>query len=194
MTPVSVRRAKPRDATGIGLVHVRSWQATYRGHFPQEFLDGLDPKQRAAKWRRYLKESSDDRARLLVTEQNREIVGFANVGPCRDEQLTTAGEVRAIYLLPEYWDRGLGRELMAAGLDALTSAGFPEAILWVLAANDRARRFYDAGGWIADGAVKEDEGFGFPIREVRYRRALPGEVRRSGYREDTAWQPRTGPT
>ena len=173
MTGVSVRRAKPRDANRIGLVHVRSWQATYRGHFPQEFLDGLEPKQRAAKWRRYLKQNDDDRAQLLVIEQDGDIVGFANVGPCRDEEFVSAGEVRAVYLLPEYWDRGLGRELMIAGLDALTSAGFREAILWVLAGNERARRFYEAGGWVADGTVKQDEGFGFPIREVRYRRALP---------------------
>jgi ribosomal protein S18 acetylase RimI-like enzyme len=173
MSRVSVRKAKARDATGIGLVHVRSWQATYRGHFPQEYLDGLDPKQRAAKWRRYLKESDDDRAHLLVLEQDGKIVGFANVGSCREDQLETAGEVRAIYLLPQYWGRGLGRVLMTAGLDALTSAGFSEAVLWVLAENDRARRFYEAGGWVADGAVKQDDGFGFPIREVRYRRALP---------------------
>lgn len=173
MSRVPVRKAKARDATGIGLVHVRSWQATYRGYFPQEFLDGLDPKQRAAKWRRYLRENDDERARLLVIEQAGEIVGFANVGPCRDEGMDTAGEVRAIYLLPQHWDRGLGRALMTAGLDALTSAGFSEAILWVLAENDRARRFYEAGGWVTDGAVKEDDGFGFLIREVRYRRALP---------------------
>jgi ribosomal protein S18 acetylase RimI-like enzyme len=173
MSRVSVRKAKRRDATGIGLVHVRSWQATYRGHFPQQYLDALDPKQRAAKWRRYLRESGDDRAQLLVVEQDGGIVGFANVGPCRDEELETAGEVRAIYLLPQYWDRGLGRVLMIAGLQALAAAGFSEAILWVLADNDRARHFYEAGGWVADGAVKEDDGFGFPIREVRYRRALP---------------------
>lgn len=173
MWRVSVRKAKPRDAAAIGVVHVRSWQAIYRGHFPQEFLDGLDPKVRATRWRRYLRESGETRAGLLVTEQDGKIVGFANVGPSRDPELPELGEVRAIYLLPEYWDRGLGRFLMTAALDALTSAAFPEAVLWVLEANDRARRFFEKGGWVADGTVKQDEGFGFPIREVRYRRALP---------------------
>lgn len=173
MARVSVRVAKPRDAKRIGVVHVRAWQATYRGHFPQEFIDGLDPKLRAARWRRYLKDNSDAGARLLVTEQDSEIVGFINVGTCRDEQLSTAGEVRAIYLLPERWGRGLGRELMTAGLAVLTEAGFAEAILWVLETNARARHFFEGAGWAADGTVREDQGFGFPIREVRYRRALP---------------------
>lgn len=173
MWRVSVRTAKPRDANGIGVVHVRSWQAIYRDHFPAEFLEGLDPKVRAARWKTFLRDNGESRGTLLVTELDGRIVGFANVGPCRDPELPELGEVRAIYLLPEYWDHGLGRELMAAGLDALTAAGFDEAMLWVLEANARARRFYEKGGWHADGAAKEDEGFGFPIREVRYRRALP---------------------
>lgn len=173
MWRVSVRTAKPRDATGIGVVHVRSWQAIYRGHFPDEFLEGLDPKVRATRWKAFLRDNGESRGKLLVTELDGQIVGFANVGPSRDPELPELGEVRAIYLLPEYWNHGLGRELMAAALEALTAAGFAEAMLWVLEANDRARRFYEKGGWYADGAAKEDEGFGFPIREVRYRRALP---------------------
>ena len=172
MTRVSVRIATAADADGIGLVHVRSWQATYRGHFPQDFLDGLSPAPRVEQWRRLMQEN-DGRSQLLVAEQDGEIVGFANVGPCRDEELPTAGEVRAIYLLPQFWGHGRGRELMKAGLDALNAAGFAEAVLWVVDGNARARRFYEIGGWAADGAVKQDEGFGFVVQEVRYRRALP---------------------
>jgi ribosomal protein S18 acetylase RimI-like enzyme len=170
---VPVRKAKPRDATSIGVVHVRSWQAIYSGHFPKEFLDGLDPKVRATRWRRYLRNSGEVGAHLLVSEQDGAIVGFVNVGPSRDPDFPELGEIRALYVLPEHWDRGIGRELMAAGLDALAAAGFSEAMLWVLEANERARRFYEKGGWLADGAVKQDEGFGFPICEVRYRRPLP---------------------
>lgn len=115
MLQVSVRAATEDDATAIGVVHVRSWQATYRGHFPQEFLDGLDPERRVAGWRQLLRDN-DGRSRLLVTEQDGEIVGFVNVGPCRDDDLPSAGEVRAIYLIPQFWGQGLGRDLMTAGL------------------------------------------------------------------------------
>jgi hypothetical protein len=61
---------------------------------------------------------------------------------------------------------------MVAALDALAGFGFGEATLWVLDANERARRFYEAGGWSTDGAAKIDDSHGFPIVEVRYRRAL----------------------
>jgi GNAT superfamily N-acetyltransferase len=76
--------------------------------------------------------------------------------PARDDDAepASAGELAAIYLVPELWGTGLGRELMASGLSALCDAGFGEATLWVLDTNSRARRFYEAAGWHADGAVK----------------------------------------
>jgi hypothetical protein len=43
----------------------------------------------------------------------------------------------------------------------------------VLDSNARARRFYEAGGWHADGAAKQDDSFGVPMTEERYRRSLP---------------------
>ena len=61
---------------------------------------------------------------------------------------------------------------MAATLRALADEAFAEATLWVLDTNERARRFYEAGGWRLDGADKVDTIGGVGIREVRYRRPL----------------------
>ena len=101
--------------------------------------------------------------------------GFVSYGPARDDDADSrrAGEIYAIYLVPAAWDEGIGRQLMAAALDRLGEAGFDQVNLWVLDSNARARRFYEAGGWIADGAAKRDDSFGVPMTEVRYRRSLP---------------------
>ncbi|WP_430787700.1 hypothetical protein [Actinoplanes sp. G11-F43] len=56
----------------------------------------------------------------------------------------------------------------------LTEFRHPAAILWVLESNARARRFYEAAGWVPDGAVKVDSSRGFPMREVRCRRTAIG--------------------
>jgi GNAT superfamily N-acetyltransferase len=167
----TLRAARLDDAAAIGLVHVRSWQAAYAGDFPQHYLDALDPTQRADGWRHILGRTDRDRQADLVADLEGKIGGFASVGPCRDDDAHGAGEVYAIYLLPELWGRGLGRQLMSAALDTLTGFGFDEATLWVLDRNDRARQFYEAGGWHADGATKVEDGPGFPIAEVRYRRS-----------------------
>jgi len=66
-----------------------------------------------------------------------------------------------------------GRELMTATLDFLANLGYTQVTLWVLDTNARARRFYEAAGFRADGALKVDDGRGFPLSEVRYRRSLP---------------------
>ncbi|MDA8373775.1 MAG: GNAT family N-acetyltransferase [Actinomycetota bacterium] len=166
-----IRAARQADAEGIGTVHVRSWQAVYHGHFPQDFLDRLDPAERAKGWRAYLGKEMGERESLLVSEVDGGIAGFASSGPAREGE-DDEGEVRAIYLLPEYWGRGLGSELMAASLRELAQAGFTKAMLWVLEANLGARSFYEATGWsLADGA-RIIEPFGFPIPELRYLIAL----------------------
>ena len=62
---------------------------------------------------------------------------------------------------------------MAEARASLCRQGAGEATLWVLAGNDRAERFYRAGGWLADGARRNKEVWGVEVAEVRYRRPLP---------------------
>ena len=47
---VTVRRATVADAPAMGRVVVRAWQAAYRGHMPDDYLDGLRAEDRAAYW------------------------------------------------------------------------------------------------------------------------------------------------
>jgi GNAT superfamily N-acetyltransferase len=174
-----VRQARPDDAAPIATVHVRSWQAAYRGLLPQEYLDGLDPADRVARWRDTLLAQGPEPGpgepllRALVAVDDGVIRGFASFGPTRDpdEDPQRTGEVYAIYLLPQSWGRGLGRMLMAATVSQLASA-YAQATLWVLDTNQRARQFYARSGWAEDGSAKLDDSRGFAIAEVRYRRSL----------------------
>jgi GNAT superfamily N-acetyltransferase len=61
--------------------------------------------------------------------------------------------VYAIYVDPEHWSTGAGRALMTAALDYLTASGPRPVRLWALDGNERARRFYERCGFVADGAV-----------------------------------------
>lgn len=169
-----VRPARAEDAGQIALVHVRSWQGAYRGLIPQAYLDGLDVAQRRQTWGRALAETDDPRAGVLVADDDGRVVGFVGYFPSRDPDADpiVVAEIGAIYLLPGTWRGGIGRRLMDAALDRLAGAGFIQATLWVLESNARARRFYEAGGWSADGTAKQDDSRGFPLSEVRYRRPL----------------------
>ncbi len=48
---ITVRRAAPVDAAAIALVHVRAWQAAYRGLMPDDVLERLSVDERALRWR-----------------------------------------------------------------------------------------------------------------------------------------------
>jgi ribosomal protein S18 acetylase RimI-like enzyme len=175
MGVMDIRAAQMEDVPRIATVHVRSWQAAYRGLLPQAYLDGLDPAQRIGQWERILSAAGWPDGETLVADAGGRLSGFVSYGPARDDDADSrrAGEIYAIYLMPAAWDGGIGRQLMTAALGRLGEAGFGQAILWVLDSNARARRFYEAGGWLADGAAKQDDSFGVPMTEVRYRRSLP---------------------
>ena len=175
MGVMDIRPARMQDVPEIAVIHVRSWQAAYQGLLPQAYLDGLDPGQRIGQWERSVSAAGRPDGGTLVADAAGRLSGFVSYGPARDDDADArrAGEIYAIYLLPDAWDEGIGKQLMMTALDRLGKAGFDQVILWVLDSNVRARRFYEAGGWRADEAAKQDDSFGVPMTEVRYRRSLP---------------------
>lgn len=164
-----IRRATVDDAHGIAEVQVKTWRVAYRGHMPDDFLDNLSVERRTAVWRQV--SQAPDQAIFVSENSEGAIVGFVSLCPSRDEdaQLST-GEVAAIYVLPDSWSGGQGKDLMDAAIHEGRTRGFSEITLWVLEGNQRARRFYETYGFTSDGATKEDNrGGNFTIREVRYR-------------------------
>jgi len=170
----SLRPAAPEDADAVAHMHVRSWRAGYRGLLPDPYLDGLRPQDRAARYS--FGDDGPDRAFTVVAVEGKEIVGFATVSACRDAGTSGAvGEVDALYVDPSRWGAGAGRLLVADARARLARHGFDEAVLWVLAGNERAERFYRRDGWVADGSRRQDDVWGVTVDLVRWRRALPGD-------------------
>jgi ribosomal protein S18 acetylase RimI-like enzyme len=163
-----IRQATPEDAEAIARVHIRTWQGAYAHVFPPEELAAISLEVRTRSWRTILGRSS----RTHVAEAGGEIVGFAGAGPSRDEDGDGIGELYAIYVDPDHWGSGAGRELAGWADDALRAEGFTEATLWVLEDNPRARRFYEAGDWRLDGRTRSGTHLGVETREVRYRKDL----------------------
>jgi ribosomal protein S18 acetylase RimI-like enzyme len=172
MTDVLVRAARPDDADVMGRLHVRAWQAAYRGAMPDAYLDGLDPADRAEMWRSGMTRRPDSPPLVAVVDG--EVVGHAACGPTDDPE--GAGELYSINVDPDRWGSGAGRALLAAAEDRL-AASFDVVVLWVLPSNDRARRFYERAGWVVDGAERSADVLGVTVPEVRYRKSLVAEWR-----------------
>jgi ribosomal protein S18 acetylase RimI-like enzyme len=167
---VKIRRAGPDDALAIARVHVRSWQGAYRGLIDDDFLDALRPEDRAGIYE--FGAVAKGETETIVTVAEEEIVGFSAFGPSRDADAPGAGEIYALYVDPEHWGTGVGRELLLESRRRLKGAGFREGTLWVLLGNEGAERFYAADDWQRDGATREEQPYG-PLVEVRrFRRPL----------------------
>ena len=107
-------------------------------------------------------------------------MGYATFGPEVDVLDTpwpypptaagTAGEMAELYALyvhPGWWSTGTGRALMDRVLAEVRAEGYPRIVLWVLAENARARRFYERCGFRLSGATHVLHGLG-SVPEVCY--------------------------
>jgi GNAT superfamily N-acetyltransferase len=74
--------------------------------------------------------------------------------PNSDELGDEVGELGAIYVDLDYWDRGIGTALITEEETMFVDAVYERAILWTIGANQRTRRFYERRGWQPDGATK----------------------------------------
>ncbi len=155
----------------VARVHVRSWQAGYRGLLPAEYLDQLRPEDRAARYDFATRDAA--KPYTIVALDGARICGFATTMPARDVEIERCGELTALYVDPDDWGQGVGAALISEARTRLVECGFQSAILWILAGNARAARFYERDGWVADGAQKTEPMWNITTDSLRYRRALP---------------------
>lgn len=142
-----IRAATVGDARAIAEVQVAGWHAAYRGLMPDATLDACTVEVREPKWAQNLAEAGGPRTTVLVREGR--VIGFACVGPSRDEP--RSAEVWALYVAPDAWGTGAGRALLEDGLASLDARGYASTTLWVLRGNARAIRFYEAANFVIDG-------------------------------------------
>ncbi|MBO4868267.1 MAG: GNAT family N-acetyltransferase [Clostridia bacterium] len=145
------------EIRGKGFVHYTSWQQAYRGIVDQGYLDSMSLQKCEEIAYRWLDN-------ILVAKDGEDVVGFAGYRKYRDDELTGTGEVYAIYVLQQYWGKGVGHMLMQAALDMIKE--YPAVAVWVLKDNARAIRFYEKLGFRPDGR-EETLTLGAPVTEMR---------------------------
>jgi GNAT superfamily N-acetyltransferase len=163
---VRVRQATPDDAEALERIRIRGWQVGYRQVFPAAELDGL-----AVDWSRWAEALRNPgwSQQCVVAEDAGGVVGWATYGPSDEPE--RHGRLNGLYVDPDHWGRGAGRALLAVAEAGLATT-WDEAILWTLADNPRTRRFYEAAGWVCDGATGTFDRLGVSAPIVRYAKRL----------------------
>ena len=144
------------EIRGKGYVHYKAWQEAYPGLVDQNYLDKMSLEKCEEIAYRWLDN-------ILVAKDSGRVIGFVGYGKCRNEDLTDAGEVFAIYVLKEYYGKGVGKALMDAALNLLRD--YSQIAVWVLEGNKRAIKFYEKCGFRSDGKTEEIT-LGTPVVEM----------------------------
>jgi putative acetyltransferase len=135
---VHLRAGRTEDADALASIHTRSRAAA------MPWLPVLHDQAETRSWMRDVVLAEQ---RVVVAERNGRVVGFAAVHGDWLEQL---------YVAPEAIGSGVGRPLLDAA-----KAECPDGLsLYVFTRNVRARRFYEAAGFVlvaeGDGSANEE--------------------------------------
>jgi GNAT superfamily N-acetyltransferase len=141
---ITIRPAVATDAGALAEVYLASFHATY--DFP---LAHTDDQVRA-----WIRDLVDDGGSWVAVDSPEAIVGMMTLAP---------GSLDQLYVRPDRLGEGIGRRLLDVALDR-----WPGGLtLYTFQVNDRARRFYERNGfvadWFGDGSTNEE---GQP--DVRY--------------------------
>jgi GNAT superfamily N-acetyltransferase len=134
---------------------------------PDAYLDHEVVADRASLWQQRFSDPERERATLTVlAELDGELAGFAH--SILDEDAEWGTLLDNLHVRHDAMRLGIGARLMAETAAALEGrARHAGLYLWVLEANVRARRFYDAmGGRLADRSVSPEGGGDAP--SLRY--------------------------
>ncbi|MGH4120375.1 GNAT family N-acetyltransferase [Clostridium sp.] len=160
-----IRYADINDSKILGYIHSQSWKTAYKSIIPDLILDNMSAEKRGEYFKKALLNKSEENVVIFKGDKP---VGFMTLGKCRDVELDGHwGEIWGIYLLPNYWNQGIGTELIKWGIKELKNRGFNKISLWVLEENVNARRFYEQIGFQHDGTVKKLN-IGKELNEYRY--------------------------
>lgn len=136
-----IREARPDEAPVLAAIQRDASLAALAHVFPPElYAYPIDDVTR--RWEESL---ADEAVTVLVAQEDGAPTGVAG---CRSEWLD------GLYVLPEWWCRGVGRALHDEVLDRLRTEACERCHLWVLEDNDRARQFYERLGWAENGTSR----------------------------------------
>lgn len=149
---IIVRDMVLEDCAAVASIHVRGWQAAYRGIMPDAFLDSLTIEQRTERWRNNFARNN---SMNLVAERAGQVLSFGGGGVNRTLEKIPhlQHELWALYADPNHWGEGAG----AAILNEFARRVQAPYLVWVATENHPARKFYTRMGGRLLSHTKDEE-------------------------------------
>jgi GNAT superfamily N-acetyltransferase len=146
---IQIRRARTADAPGIAGAHVSSWRSAYPGMLPDAFLAKLSVARQAAHYDRLIRIGLGVHVAVISGPQAvaaPPVLGFSSAVRARNGQNLAEGEVQSLYVLDDWKEHGIGRQLLRASAQHLAAQGCRSVFAWVLRDNPAAYFYQHLGG------------------------------------------------
>jgi ribosomal protein S18 acetylase RimI-like enzyme len=163
---ISYRRGGDPDAGAVARLHAESWRRTYRGIYPDAYLDGDLLGDRSVLWNERLRDGNPRRI-LILAESAAALTGFVCIYGAEDAAWGSL--IDNLHVARNQQRTGVGRALMRAAAVAL-AGGYGElpVHLFALEKNTNARGFYDRLGGRNAGVEPHETPGGGTTNACRY--------------------------
>ncbi len=136
------------DAYDFMYVNTISWNETYRGIVPDEFLDKIMNKipENAEKLKNKFKETSDSTDKRFLLYVDNEAVGVFGIDKSREEEYPNSGELCIFYLLKKVQKQGYGKIMFEKAKEELRKMNYYDMIIVCLKDNPTNEFYKHMGG------------------------------------------------
>lgn len=156
---IKISPATPEDAEGIQKVFYHTWIATYPNKEFNITVEDLEYRHRnmfieenLEERRKMIREIDDSKKRFLVAKIDDKIVGVCNLHKDAEKN-----KMQAIYVLPEYQGRGIGKKFWQEALKYFDTS--KDTYVDVVVYNTNAIKFYENLGFVDTGKRFSEERF-----------------------------------
>jgi 3-deoxy-manno-octulosonate cytidylyltransferase (CMP-KDO synthetase) len=139
---IDIRQVTREDLERVAAVHVESWQRSFAGIAPDDFLNSMSVEKRLSVYSE--RRGEENYAMLVVEHPKVGIVGFADFGTPKLPGNFDA-QIFSFYFLPEFQRKGFGERLFRRCVSRLTRDGVRSLCLDSLEISPY-RSFYDNMG------------------------------------------------
>lgn len=157
---IKILKATLTHVEDFTFVFCESWKVAYKNILSEEEIEKNTNKEK----RKQMFTS------LFISENGYFFIAYDESFPCgivyARIDIKNNIEIVALYTIPDYWGKGVGKKLMDIVLETAKKYNLRKMELWTLDKNFRARKFYEKYGFKCLNEYK-DSGF-VNLKEVSY--------------------------
>ena len=140
-----IRNAELKDIDQVAKLNAEDWKKFYKGIIDDEYLNSITAKEKAERMKKIF-----DKDKFIVAVHDDEILGFCRYCDYTREDTKNKNydcELCAIYVRADLVKKiGIGRALFEYVLNYFKSKGKKKMVVYCLAKNYPARKFYEKMG------------------------------------------------